>query len=95
MRICTGCHGTGKMTITGAEITAGGMKTLPPVQIDCVWCNGTGQLTNRQAKEQEDYTGLWCRCEGHVETEYVPDGQGQINTHHWVCTTCGKIVQIG
>ena len=39
---------------------------------------------------------FWCDCEDGSDNDYyVPDGEGVIEKHHWLCGVCHKIVQIG
>ena len=47
-------------------------------------------------KELELLQGLWCDCEDSSHNNYyVPDGEGVIEKHHWLCGICHKIIQIG
>jgi hypothetical protein len=62
------------------------------VIINCVYCTGSGKLTEKQT---EDYIALdasWCRCENHPIEEIVHERRG---TDIYIHTVCGKIVQVG
>lgn len=93
---CETCNGTGKITIRSTTWNkAGEIVDVQPVTIRCYWCMGTGDLMLQDKAVAKQFNNLWCKCQGHVEAKYVPEGQGVVNVHHWVCETCGKIVQIG
>ena len=47
-------------------------------------------------REVELLQEFWCDCEDGSDNDYyVPDGEGVIEKHHWLCGICHKIVQIG
>lgn len=52
------------------------------------------EFLEQAQKEEKD---LWCNCGGadnpNIEKEYVEDYLGV--DHGWICTKCGKFVQIG
>lgn len=106
--ICKVCKGTGKQTcitrkatITGAkELSDGGMEVNvsdsgqieDEVEINCIWCDGTGQMTEQQARELEQYRNAWCRCKNRSGQHPYRHTNG---AHGWKCNDCGKITQTG
>ena len=95
---CGTCQ-NGKQTITGTTLTDGGWKDNPPVIIDCVNCDGTGEITEEHKRAIDEEQNNWhdsdvCQEE---DAHYVPDNtpSALVMKHHWVCNECRKIVQIG
>lgn len=45
---------------------------------------------------QNEEQKLWCSCEDSKDSYYVPDNKHpEVDKHHWRCTSCDKITQIG
>lgn len=92
MNQCHICNSTGKTSIQAHEWTPEGMVALPAVEINCIWCEGTGQMTHEQVRRYIAYVNKWCRCGNpSEETAYF----SHAGYHGWVCCDCGKVVQEG
>lgn len=89
---CPTCKGTGKQTL--AVHGADGESDLP---IRCVLCDGTGQVTQAKLDALKRFADSWCQCDGGGDDPYyVADGRhDHCGKHHWDCSRCGGIVQIG
>lgn len=90
---CTPCGGSGKILIEAKLYTSRGMEPQPPVEISCIWCNGTGKLTDEQQREIADYQAGWCTCGNpskQVNSWRLTDG-----SHGYDCADCGKLLQTG
>ena len=90
--ICKVCKGTGKQHVRGRMLTPNGWVEEPPVDIDCIWCKGTGNMTEQQAQDLEDYRNAWCRCKNSSGSHPYRHANG---AHGWKCNDCGKITQTG
>lgn len=98
---CGVCEGSKKQTLRGEEITTEGRKKIETA-IDCVWCHGSGEMTEIQLEGLQQYKDLWCKCgnpsgEGGQRGSYfVGDGDHpKLYKHHWRCADCDKVLQIG
>ena len=88
---CKFCN-NGKVTITAAILTDNGFKEESPIEIDCIWCNGTGELTASQVQKLQDLEDAWCKCGNPSgQVSYYQHG----HFHGYNCADCGKIVQTG
>jgi len=94
MITCHHCGGKGETKITPVFLEGGKEIEGTPVTIDCVFCEGTGKITEELKKAEEDF---WCDCGNPSgETIYYGDGQGHLcDKHHYVCADCFKVVQVG
>jgi hypothetical protein len=91
---CTVCKGTGKNKTTVTDV---GVGTTEQFEMDCIWCDGTGQMTQEQFEDHRFYTNMWCRC-GNPSKDFTfyDDGEHQdIHKHHYRCFDCSKVLQIG
>lgn len=92
MHICPRCNGTKKIEI---EIHAHG-KPTQTMSVECITCDGSGEITDEEKKAKERFDSIQCRCGNPSgNSHYVPDNQGRISKHHWNCNDCGGITQIG
>lgn len=92
---CPNCKGTGKMTSTFVEIK-NGVRSESEFQSTCFTCMGQPVSKSeglRMQKRIDAEKKMWCSCKNSAGTYYVPDTARM--KHHWNCTTCKKIVQIG
>lgn len=89
---CPVCEGKGKQTITAIEVTPTSRREMPPVDIDCIWCKGTGEMTPQQAQDWKDFQDAWCRCPHSSGSHPYRHANG---AHGWKCDDCGKITQTG
>ncbi len=94
MPVCPKCHGKKTLTITVNTPTEPLQET---VELSCVWCDKTGEVTEQQLASIEGEDAMWCRCGNPSgDVRYVADGESvAISKHHWCCVDCDKIVQIG
>jgi len=95
---CTVCKGTGKMSLTVTHGWPGDKDAVEEVsEIDCVWCDGTGEIDKQTAKEIEYEQTMWCECgKGSENPVFWDDGEhDEIGKHHWRCKYCDGVVQIG
>jgi len=56
------------------------------------------ELEELAQKFIEDTEGMWCECEDDQDPDwyYVDDNvHPQVKKHHWRCSKCHKITQIG
>lgn len=91
---CQKCDGTGKLNIIAHTFDAKTKSFIPEpaVQINCVVCHGTGQLSKQEAQEYQDYINSWCKCGNPSgEVSFYRNGR----SHGYKCADCGKIVQEG
>jgi len=88
---CKVCKGTGKQTIEVCGAETG------KFEMDCFWCEGTGEMTPRQKRTWDFARNSWCRCGNPSgESKFYDDGKHPTTkTHHYRCVDCGKITQIG
>jgi hypothetical protein len=97
MEICPCCKGGKVQHLTGVEVTVKGTQEMPPVDISCVWCNGTGEVGPEVIREHRFYSTMWCKCGNPSgKTVFFNDGEHtEISKHHYRCYDCKKVTQIG
>lgn len=90
METCPSCKGTKKVTI---KVISNGVRE-PDMELDCVTCNGTGEVRDGYTKALEDF---WCHCGNPSgDVEFHDDGEGAAcSKHHYTCGDCGRVLQIG
>jgi len=81
----------GKITVTAQVYTKYGIVPQEPIEMNCIWCNGTGEMTDEQVKAQKAYEDAWCKCEDSSGSSYYE----QRHSHGWICDDCGKVTQTG
>ena len=92
---CTSCEG-GKMTITMFEGWPGEDQEGTKSEIDCVVCDGTGEIDEETAAMVEYEKNMWCECDGDNGVNFYDDGEHpEISKHHYRCKRCDGVVQIG
>jgi len=91
--ICPTCKGKGKVTITSNELKDGQWVELPNVEINCINCDGSGEVDKAEQKAQDKARDeFWCACNNPSgDTSFYEDGRG----HGWACDDCGKVLQTG
>jgi len=83
------------MTITCQGLPGDGVEPVKS-QITCVVCDGTSQVSKRTLERIEFEKNMWCKCDHETGTKYYDDGQHpEIHKHHWRCTSCKQVKQIG
>jgi len=97
MPICTACQGGGVQHLTVREDG----KPERVTDIPCVWCHGSGEVTQEVLEELKTYKTMWCQCGNPSgDFNFYDDGQHsgcpyRIHKHHYHCADCLKITQIG
>jgi hypothetical protein len=92
LHTCPKCK-EGKTTLT---ISYFGSKESEKVEIDCVYCDGSGKITQETLSDINFEDDMWCTCDTDHGTKYYSDGQHpEIHKHHWRCKGCGDVKQIG
>lgn len=92
---CTACKGKGT---TGLKIMDS--HGASHMQIKCFWCQGLGMVSPSLHKQYLLSKRMWCKCTGNVDNIFYDDGDHpdckyKINKHHYHCSNCYKITQIG
>jgi hypothetical protein len=76
-------------------------------EMQCISCDGTGLANEAILNEFQFYASCWCSCPGVQRTPdlsavfhdngYTPLAGDDwcVTKHHWHCTQCHKLVQIG
>ena len=96
MNTCPKCK-DGKMNVRVTEYG----KSTTTIELNCVSCDGTGQVSDEKLKEIKDIDRFvdeeMCDCEDPTFGSYPEDGECSCGMykHHVHCGTCGKISQIG
>lgn len=84
---CPACDG--KKTV---PITMNGMRH----SMECHICDGVGEVTPEKKAEFDTFRAIWCRCDKPESPRFFDDGEHpEFDKHHWRCTACEKITQIG
>ena len=94
MKECPTCKGRGKQTL---HVTENGRK-LPPMDIECVTCQGQRHITNKMFSDLKWEEKQWCSCGKSEQFDLVFYNDGEnpnCYKHNWCCGNCGKIVQVG
>ena len=93
MHICPKCKGTKEI-----ELTVHMDGKVDKCKIDCVDCDGTGEVDDDGLAEIEYEKNMWCKCKNPNMDNIIfyDDGEhSEIHKHHYRHGTCGKVVQIG
>ena len=91
---CPVCDGTGKQTIKFSY--HGEPEKDHESEITCVICDGEKKVDQETLDMIEYEKNMWCKCEEDTDAKYYSDGQHpEIHKHHWRCTSCDKVKQIG
>ena len=90
---CPKCK-NGKIILSVTEF---GKKKTEEVDINCIYCEGKGEITEDYLKEIQEGDKIWCECDEPTFGGYPQDGQCScgVYKHHVHCGICGKITQIG
>jgi Fe2+ or Zn2+ uptake regulation protein len=93
MKVCPSCKGARKVTIETTTINPG-TTTVDHITVDCVICNGTGEVTPARFAAIQSEAAMWCSCGNDSgEADYHADTRR--TKHHWTCRDCGKVLQVG
>jgi hypothetical protein len=85
---CPTCKGSGKIEIDFFE-----NKQTQKMSLKCYNCDGAKVVTVATLAAINASNLIWCRCKNPGEQIYHPDSGNQ--KHHWTCSICGKVTQIG
>jgi len=89
---CPTCK-NGKITLS---VETFGEEGIEEYEIDCIDCKGTGIISNAKNKQLEFQKNMWCKCEQSTGPKYYANGKHpELHKHHYRCTTCKGVVQIG
>jgi hypothetical protein len=94
---CPVCLGTGKQTTKmSVMMNNGEFEQQDPIETDCIWCDD-GVMTDKQKVMHHEYETMWCKCEPNDNAPiFYRDGEhDELHKHHYRCTTCHKVIQIG
>ena len=93
---CLVCKGGGKQHLTVKYPFED--KPDETHDIDCVWCHGAGEMTEKEYQQYLWDKAAWCEC-GNPSQEFIffDDGTCECGCykHHYHCKDCMKITQIG
>lgn len=99
---CPTCKGAKIQVCTLVDHTVGGSPKESKFEIPCVRCDGTGEDIGKIFQED---LAVWCvDCPADGQILYSADGDCnwspgdvpcRVTKHHWHCSVCGGIVQIG
>ena len=94
---CPTCKGKGTVTVEAVTIDERGTTKEPPLEIKCLTCRGEGRITKKRSAQLKRAAALWCSCGNPSGDVYFhDDGEcPDCRKHHYHCSDCGKIVQVG
>jgi hypothetical protein len=93
---CICCKG--KKTISVSIENWGHPGSKETSDLPCVWCDGSGLMSDAAIENYHSEMAKWCRCGNPSrESTFYDDGERPdvCNKHHYVCHDCGNITQIG
>ena len=94
---CTACEGSGKMTIHLTHLFSD--EPIEITEIDCVVCDGSGLIGERERRMLEFERTMWCECPDRNELDWVYHRDNErgatLRKHHYTCPRCKKVTQIG
>lgn len=92
--VCPTCKGRG---VQDVALTTHGEGAEHKYRIVCVFCAGRGTLSQRDAAEFARWRNSFCKCSRPASHAYfVPDhADPSCEKHHWRCSHCNGLVQIG
>lgn len=92
---CEGCGGVGKMTTIISKFKHG--ETVETVvNMNCYHCDGKGKVDEKKNEFFINYRKLWCKCEEEHDTHFYDNYEHpELDKHHYRCSNCEKVVQIG
>lgn len=93
---CPTCGGKGVQVLETTTWSVTG-KTTESTTITCVVCKGKKQITAKEKQGLIDEAALWCSCGNpSKDVEFYDDGEcTDCDKHHYHCSDCRKIVQVG
>ena len=97
MKECPYCEGRGTVTIQSFNQKDGIFESNPPVTIECVACDGKGELTAMHRAQFKFVNRIWCQCDNpsHQAVQWKEGTHPECPISHFRCGDCGKIQQVG
>ena len=105
MIVCPSCEGTKTMTAEVSDYINGKNvknEKLSALKLPCGRCDATGEIELDQIIKEQQESECWCQCEEIHESDFHDDGNHQeygdgftCDKHHYSCTNCNLITQIG
>lgn len=91
---CPQCKGSGHVD---CEVWVFGSEEPSVSRLTCPTCRGEREITREALDHYRLENEMWCECEEPCENpDYFADGaHPEIRHHHWRCSRCRKVVQIG
>jgi hypothetical protein len=90
--ICRVCKGGGKQHVQFTEVGSDRTAKKGVLDVDCIWCAGTGEMTDEQSESLIRFDEAWCKCKKSSGSTYYRHDNG---AHGWQCNDCDKITQTG
>lgn len=91
MAICIVCDGTKKLKVGLTDYQV--PENSHTEEIDCFWCEGTGDMSNIQLRALEEYRNSHCSCmmpsNPYMCRKGVNPRTQRPNIH---CSRCGKVI---
>lgn len=92
---CIKCKGTGKIKVT-AHYMKDSVQVVSSSDLTCVHCNGTTRLLNKELENIKKFDSSFCECDNRENPKYYADGEHKdLYKHHWRCSGCDGVIQIG
>ncbi len=99
LQSCPQCKGSGKIRLTEIRET----KPARITELPCISCDGTGLADDAVFEEIRFYASCWCQCSDDGKNRSSATFHGDevtpwewcVQKHHYHCTRCQKLVQIG
>jgi hypothetical protein len=98
MNNCPQCNGLGKIKITVAPFF--GKKEWDSFDMNCFTCDVNKTATKTQVDQFNFEKNMWCKCSNagkfSQDTYFVDDNKRKdLKKHHYRCSICDKVTQIG
>lgn len=92
---CFTCKGNGKITIT--MVTYDKNISESKTTMDCIDCQGKGQISDKKNYNLLVGNNVWCRCkkEYHEPSYHANDGHEIFGNDTYLCGNCGMVTQFG
>lgn len=92
---CPTCEGTGEIRYRVEEWSEN--PSIVEQSSPCFDCRASGYVNTETLKKIKYEENMWCECEEqNDDAYYVPDNEHEfVKKHHWRCSECKKVVQIG
>lgn len=89
---CPACRGKG--THVATVNTFG--KKQKRITMSCIVCDGNKMVSSKVANTWIVQQNMWCKCENTVSAFFDDfEHEDCIDGHHYHCTNCGLVTQVG